>query len=84
MSVRRGTAAVLAVAVLAVVGAPTGSAQSANASCAAHITLSPVGPPGLSQAEHRFARFGSIVSHVARAPGASFEDCLPALEEALP
>lgn len=83
MTLRRGVVAVVAMAVMLAVGAPAGAAPPPNASCAAHLTHV-LGAPGLVQVEHRFDRFGLIVSHVARAPGTSFEECLPALLEVLP
>jgi hypothetical protein len=83
MTLRRGVVAVVAIAVMLAVGAPAGAAPSPHASCAAHVTHGE-GPPGSGQVEHRFDRFGLIVSHVARAPGTSFEECLPALLEVLP
>jgi hypothetical protein len=79
----RVATAVFALVALTAVGAPAAPAQSPNASCVAHITRGVEGPPGGAQSQIHFDRFGRIVSHVARAEGTSFEQCLPALLEAL-
>lgn len=81
---RRVAVSLFAVATLMAFGAPAGATPPPNASCAAHITLSPEGAPGRVQSQVKFDRFGSIVSHVATAPGGSFEECFPALLEVLP
>jgi hypothetical protein len=83
LPLRRVLTAVSALAVLTAAGAPAAHAQSPNASCVAHITRGPVGPPGGAQSQIHFDRFGHIVRHVAKAEGRSFEECLPALLEAL-
>jgi hypothetical protein len=83
MPFRRVATVTLALAALTAVAAPVAPAQSPNASCVAHITRGPVGPPGGAQSQIHFDRFGRIVSHVAGAEGTSFEQCLPALLEAL-
>jgi hypothetical protein len=85
---RRTAVAVAAAAVAAaLLAAPTASGQatkSPNASCNAHIIIGPAGlTPGQFQSQLHFERFGRIVRHVAQAEGSSFEECLPALFEAL-
>jgi hypothetical protein len=83
-SLRRIAVSLFAAATVMAVGVPAGAAPPPQASCSAHITLSPEGPPGGVQSQVKFDRFGAIVSHVARAPGSSFEECFPALLEVLP
>lgn len=83
-TLRRLTVSLFAAAAVLAVGVPAGATPPPQASCSAHITLSPEGPPGGAQSQLKFDRFGSIVSHVARAPGGSFEECFPALLEVLP
>jgi hypothetical protein len=73
---------VIASAALAVssVGA-VAAAPPAQANCIAHLVGGELGPPGLAQAQVKFERFGTLISQVALAPGASYEECFDAFLE---